>query len=51
MSGGVDSAVAAARAVEVDADDVVPRLDGAGGGDGGIDAATHGCKNSHTGFL
>jgi hypothetical protein len=35
----------------VDADDVVSRLDGAGCGNGGIDAAAHGCKNSHTDFL
>jgi hypothetical protein len=35
----------------VDADDVVPRLDGAGGGNGGIYAAAHGCKNSHGCFL
>jgi hypothetical protein len=26
-------------------------FDGAGGGDGGINAAAHCCKNSHTGFL
>ena len=62
MSGGVDSAVAAAPAAcaqgsghpgerEVDTDDVVSRLDGAGCGNGGIDAAAHGCKNSHTDFL
>jgi hypothetical protein len=36
---------------QVDTDDVVSRLDGAGGGNGGINAAAHGCKNSHTGFL
>jgi hypothetical protein len=35
----------------VDPDDVVSRLDGAGGGNGGINATAHGCKNSHTGFL
>jgi hypothetical protein len=35
----------------VDTDDVVSGLDGAGGGNGGIDSAAHGCKNSHAGFL
>jgi hypothetical protein len=34
----------------VDTHDVVAGFDGAGCGDGGINAAAHGCKNSHTGF-
>ena len=60
VAGVLDGAAAAAAGSQgarhpgqrkVDADDVVPRLDGAGGGNGGINAAAHGCKNSHTGFL
>jgi hypothetical protein len=60
VTGVLDRAAAAAAGPqgaghpgqrEVDPDDVVPRLDGAGGGNGGINAAAHGCKNSHTGFL
>ena len=44
-AGAVGRGVAAQR--EVDAGDVVAGLDGAGGGDGGVDAAGHGGEDLH----
>ena len=39
--------LAVARERHVDADDVVPGIDGARGGDGGVDAPGQGCQNAH----
>ncbi len=40
-----------ARQREVDSDDIVSGLYGAGGGHGGVHSAAHCCKYSHAGFL